>query len=401
MPAMMLAAPAPFNTGFALNSPSLRDDFSGFVGMQLTVTGSPLQVTSIGRICATGNSQTHLVKFVAASTGSDVPGASASVNMAGCTPGAFAYTPLASPIILPPGGSYYLVSQENTGGDWWYDSGLISTKSVASVTRSAYFYSGSWYTLGAANTSYVPPDFLYTVVPPSPTPAFVTNYNLNSASLRNDFSGFVGMKFTVGASPLPVISLGRVCVAGNTGTHTVKLVLASTGIDVPGASAPVGMAGCTAGQFVYSALGGPVTLQANTAYYLASQEASGGDRWYDLNGITTTTDAAVNNSVYFYAGSWNVIDVANTSYVPPNFIYSRPGTTPGTVQVTVQTNIAGPWFTVDGTLYTTPQVFNWTSGFRTPSRPPVRRTSRPAAVTTGPAGATAARYPIRYPLRQT
>jgi hypothetical protein len=362
MPAMMLADTSPFNTGFALNSPSLRDDFGGFVGMQLTVVGGPLQVSSLGRICAPGNSQTHVVKFVAANTGIDVPGASASVDMTGCTPGAFVYTPLASPITLPAGGSYYLVSQETTSGDWWYDSGTISTKSVASVTHSVYFYNGNWYAIGAANTSYVPPDFLYTVVPPSSTPAFVTSYDLNNVPLRNDFSGFVGMRFTVGATPLNVISLGRVCVAGNTGTHTVKLVLASTGVDVLNGTASVSMGGCSGGQFVYTALSSQVTLQANTAYYLASQEASGGDQWYDLGALTTTSDAAVNNSVYFYTGTWNAIDGANTSYVPPNFIYSLPGTTSGTVQVTVQTNIAGPWFTVDGTLYTTTQVFNWTSG---------------------------------------
>lgn len=292
----------PFNTGFALNSPSLRNNFGGFVGMQLTVIGSPLQVNSVGRICASGNSQTHLVKFVSASTGSDVAGGSASVNMAGCTMGTFVYTALASPITLAVGSSYYLVSQENAGGDLWYDSGAISTKSVASVTHSVYFYNGIWYVNGGANTSYVPPDFLYTVTPPSSTPAFVTTYNLNNAPLRNDFSGFVGMRFTVGSTPLDVTSLGRICVAGNSGTHTVKFVLDSTGVDVPGASAGVNMAACSAGQFVYTALGSPITLLANTAYYLASQETAGGDQWYDHGLLTTTTDAAVNNSVYFYFG---------------------------------------------------------------------------------------------------
>ena len=149
------------------------------------------------------------MKFVAASTGIDVPGASASINMAGCTPGSFVYVALASPIILPPGSSYYLVSLENAGGDRWYDSGAISTKSVASVTHSVYFYGGGWYVNGGANMSYVPPDFLYTVMPPSSTPAFVTTYNLNNAPLRNDFSGSVGMKFTVGATPLDVTSVGH------------------------------------------------------------------------------------------------------------------------------------------------------------------------------------------------
>jgi hypothetical protein len=80
------------------------------------------------------------------------------------------------------------------------------------------------------------------------------------------------------------------------------------------------MAGCTGGQFVYAVLaGGPITLQANTAYYVASQENSGGDQWYDYGTVTTTTDASVTNSVYFFSGSWITLAGPNTSYVPPNF----------------------------------------------------------------------------------
>src|SRR5204863_10117071 len=123
--------------------------------------------------------------------------------------------------------------------------------------------------------------------------AFLTGYALNGPPLRNDFTGFVGMQFTVGASALNVSALGRIFITGNSGTHTVKLVQAATGTDVPGGSVSVSMAGGVAGQFKYIALGSPVTLQANTAYYLVCQETSGADQWYDTGGVSSTTAGAV------------------------------------------------------------------------------------------------------------
>jgi len=148
----------------------------------------------------------------------------------------------------------------------------------------------------------------------------VTTYNLNLQAPRNNFTGFVGMQFTVAASPRTITSLGRACLAGNSGTHTVQVVNAGTGAVVPGAVASLNMAGCTAGQFVFTALQGPVTLLANTAYYLVSQEVSGGDQWYDYGTVRTTTAAAVTNSVYSPDGiNWASSGGANTSYVPPNF----------------------------------------------------------------------------------
>jgi hypothetical protein len=155
----------------------------------------------------------------------------------------------------------------------------------------------------------------------APGTAFVTGYASNGQQLRNDFTGWVGMKLTAGANPLSVFSLGRACVANNASTHTVKFVNASDGTDVTGASVTLNMAGCAAGQFVYAAIN-PVTMPAGTSYYLVSQEIQGGDQWHDQAAISATTDAAVNSSVYFYNGDWIPINSANTSYVPPNFQYS-------------------------------------------------------------------------------
>ena len=125
-------------------------------------------------------------------------------------------------------------------------------------------------------------------------------------TLRNNLTAFAGMKFTVGSSPVTITSLGRIYVAGNTGTHTVKIVNAGTGVDVAGGSVSINTStGTPSNGFKYVALAAPVTLTANTAYYLVSQETSGGDQWYDSNTIlTTTTKATVNNAVSRPNNSW-------------------------------------------------------------------------------------------------
>ena len=61
----------------------------------------------------------------------------------------------------------------------------------------------------------------------------------------------IHVKFTVGPSPIIVAALGRIFIAGNGGTHTVKLVNASNGADVLGGAVSIAMAGGVAGQFKY------------------------------------------------------------------------------------------------------------------------------------------------------
>jgi hypothetical protein len=259
------------------------------------------------------------VKFTNAITRQDVAGGSAAVNMAGCSAGQFIYAALTAPISLQAGVSYYLTSLEVTGGDTWYDFGPVSTTSAATATNSAY-YGGAWGREGGLNTSYGPPNFEFSVVSgttPSGT-TFITAYA--GADVRNNYGGWVGTQLTVGSSNLIVTAVGRLCLAGNSGTHAVEFVNASTVQEVTGGLAVVNMAGCTAGQFVYTTLATPITLQAGVNYDLASLEVAGGDTWYDIGGISTTSDALVTNSVY-NDGSWIGMSSTYTSYVPPNFQY--------------------------------------------------------------------------------
>ncbi|MDT5014136.1 MAG: hypothetical protein QOD39_296, partial [Mycobacterium sp.] len=108
-------------------------------------------------------------------------------------------------------------------------------------------------------------------------PALVAGKTLGS--VRNDFEGAVGMKFTTGLA-VTVRSLGRIFVAGNTAMHKLQIVRAGDGATV--ASADLLMLGGNVNEFKYADLPAPVTLAANTSYYLTSSESFGGDQWYDL-----------------------------------------------------------------------------------------------------------------------
>lgn len=108
---------------------------------------------------------------------------------------------------------------------------------------------------------------------------------------RNNFANWAGCRFTVGANPLTVYELGRWVFTGNTQSHEARIVRASDLAEV--ASATVATSGKTAGTFAY-ALCIPVTLQANTSYYLWAKENAAGDTCADETGnLTPTADWTV------------------------------------------------------------------------------------------------------------
>ena len=239
---------------------TLRNNYGGWVGMSITTSSVPITVTALGRMFAPNNSGTHTVKFVNAATGQDVPGASVSIAMSE-TAGSFVYAGLTAPVTLSANTSYYVLSQENQGGDQWYDYNTAAATTWVATLSGAVYGAAAPYSVvaGSVGHMYVPVDFEYTISPTS----FVTSATLGT--LRNNFTGWVGMAVQVANSPMTVTALGRICVSGNSGIHAVKLVTAG-GTDVPGGSVSVTPSGA-AGTFAYSALSSPVTLSANTTYY--------------------------------------------------------------------------------------------------------------------------------------
>jgi hypothetical protein len=321
-----------------------RNNFTGWVGMRIVVGGSPMSVTHLGRIVAPGNSGQHAVKLVRSSDGVDVPGGATVVATSGMTAGQYAYGALSSAVTLGAGETYYVVSQEAAGGDQWYDMNTqVTAASAGSVSGAVYGISG-WYAIDATNRSYGPVNLKYTTgtVPiGGDGSSFVTS--VSAAGTRNDFSGWVGMRFVVGGSAISVTHVGRLVVPGNNGLHAVKFVRASDGSDVPGGYAIVSTGGAAAGQFQYATLSSAVTLNAGETYFLVSQEGAGGDQWYDWQTeVGTTSVASVSGGIYgFGSGSWYPVGWANRTYVPVTFKYSAAPPSGGTTTALVTSATGG------------------------------------------------------------
>lgn len=153
-----------------------------------------------------------------------------------------------------------------------------------------------------------------------PTP-FITSFTLGLP--RNDYTGVVGFKFVVGGlGNIVVSSVGRWCILGNSGTHTVSI--SDDGNHTVLGSASINLSGATSAAFAYASIT-PITLISGLNYCCFSSETNGGDMWYDDNGtaVTTTTDAGVIDALYAGTAGDNTMNSGGVgtgkSYVPPNF----------------------------------------------------------------------------------
>ncbi len=312
-----VASGSGFITSLALGT--LRNTYSGWVGMAIAVGNAPITVTSLGRMVAPGNIGTHSLKIVNAASGADVLGSMTSVNTSGAPSGSFLYGALAASVTLNANTNYYILTQETSGGDQWYDlNTTLQNNPAATITGPGYSSGTSYITAtGYPGHSYGPVDFRSTSSVP-----FVNSVTPGTA--RNDFSGWVGVSIMTGANAVTVTHLGRWSLAGNTGVHTVKIVSGPSGVDVAGGSVAVNVSGAQPGAFVYATLTNPVTLSANSNYYIVSQEMQGADTWNNWNTTVTTSKAASDSaSVWSSDGSsyTAVPSSSNHMYVPVGFLY--------------------------------------------------------------------------------
>lgn len=205
-------------------------------------------------------------------------------------------------------------------------SGSPSRSPSASVSPSSSESpspSGSFSASVSPSASTSPSSSASPSVPPG-TP-YVTAQVLGS--LRNNFTGSLGFRFTTPASgPPTVTALGRWKVAGNTGMHTVYLV-DFTGGGVVVASVSLDMTTGVNGEYLYADLGTPLLLSISNQYFICSAELNGGDQWYDSDTTVTVTAAAVQNGAAYDtdvppSGGISGSFAAPTAYVPVNFKYT-------------------------------------------------------------------------------
>ncbi len=107
--------------------------FTGWLGVQLHVGASPINMLYLSFYVVSGNSLTHAMNIIA-SDGVTILG-SVTVNTSGATPGTFVRAALA--LTLAANDDYYIMSQVAAGGDLRLDSdATIGTTSVASTVAA-------------------------------------------------------------------------------------------------------------------------------------------------------------------------------------------------------------------------------------------------------------------------
>ena len=148
----------PFVTSFMPGA--LVTTMSGWFGLEMVVGPSPVTAKTLGRAFAPGNNQIHVIKLVDAN-GVDVPNAFTSVSMTGGIDGEFKYGPLTPPVVLNPGTTYFIVSQETAATDQFYNHNLTLQTTDAAVVQSS-IRGGPPYTADNPGLrSYGPVSFQY------------------------------------------------------------------------------------------------------------------------------------------------------------------------------------------------------------------------------------------------
>jgi len=158
-------APAPPTAGsWVLGpaaTPTTRNNFSGEVGCRF-VPRRALTVTHLARWKFSGNSQTHTVKLVRASD--LVVLGSVTVNLSSGSAGTMIATALGTPVALAAGTTYFLVSTETSGGDFWADIWPMAYLDQVADMEIGAFRAGSSgaFTLLGSRQSYGPSSFTFT-----------------------------------------------------------------------------------------------------------------------------------------------------------------------------------------------------------------------------------------------
>ena len=139
-----------------------RPGQNGFYGMEIQVEQVALTIQTLGRSITPALTGIHEVRLIDGATKAQL--GSAMVDANSPIDGNFRYAPiLPSPVTVSPGGIYYVVSQEFTGGDQFFDQNtLVQARPEAKVKRAVYSDSpGLYVPVGGMSQSYGPVSFQY------------------------------------------------------------------------------------------------------------------------------------------------------------------------------------------------------------------------------------------------
>ncbi|BBH19150.1 hypothetical protein Back11_04950 [Paenibacillus baekrokdamisoli] len=140
-------------------------------------------------------------------------------------------------------------------------------------------------------------------------------------TLRNDYTGQVGMRFTTGSSAMTIYGLGRQFVTGNLNTHTVALYKDSDKSQVALCSVSTSTGTADALGYKYCKLASAVTLSANSSYFIVTAEDSSGDQWYNDDTTISPSAGTIQTSGVYGGGNWFNSTAGNRNYGPVNLLY--------------------------------------------------------------------------------
>ncbi|MBV8903938.1 MAG: hypothetical protein JOZ22_09920 [Acidobacteriia bacterium] len=113
---------------------SVRTDGPYCAGIQITIGAKNVTVTDLGRWVQAGNTQSHQM-VLEDSSGNILT--SGNLATAGQSPGDYAYVSI-PPTTLSAGGTYYILSQEYSSGDGWYDALPVASSPAATIEHAAW-----------------------------------------------------------------------------------------------------------------------------------------------------------------------------------------------------------------------------------------------------------------------
>lgn len=149
----------------------------------------------------------------------------------------------------------------------------------------------------------------------APGNSWVTNGPLGV--YRNNYSGWVGVQFTVGGSDIDVTHIARWVINGSTGTREVAIWNATGSTKLASASLDLS---AFSDEWGWEPLS--YTLSASTTYRLVSLEVSGGAQWHDSSSGYTTTSAATLIRSAYGSPSPSIGYSTGRMYVPVTFGYA-------------------------------------------------------------------------------
>jgi hypothetical protein len=303
-----ITPPSPAQSLISSATPgALRNDTTSLVGMAFTTGTVARSVGALGRYFNTGNSASHTLSLYS-NSGSTLLGSCTVTMSSGAVDSlGFDYCTLGTPVALAASTPYYLVSSETSGGDTFSNDDSSVSFNSGSRNSSVYQNAGTWGT-GSGSGSYGPVNLIY---------ASNVLTAATAGTIRNNYSGNVGMKYTTGSLPYYVTSLGRYFVTGNTGSHTLAIYRSGDGALIASCNVAMASGSADALGFKYCALAAPAVLAPSTAYYIVTNETSGGDSWSDDNSTISLSTGARNSSIYQSGGTW-AAGPGTASYGPVN-----------------------------------------------------------------------------------